>query len=96
MPLGLSRPNGKRPDGLTLVPWKKGKCLIWDATCVSTVATSYLSRTFHSPSATAEEACYRKRHKYGALEQHYYFVTVAVETMGSWVADTEVCGRTVP
>ena len=24
--------DGKRPDGLTLVPWQNGWCLTWDAT----------------------------------------------------------------
>ncbi|XP_063371156.1 zinc finger protein 596-like [Cydia amplana] len=33
-PPGLCRTDGKRPDGLTLVPWQKGRCLLWDATCV--------------------------------------------------------------
>ena len=28
-PPGLSRRDGKRPDGLTLFPWKGGKNLIW-------------------------------------------------------------------
>ena len=29
-PNGLSRSYGKRPDGLSLVPWEKGKPLTWD------------------------------------------------------------------
>jgi len=31
-PQGLCRSDGKRPDGLTLVPCQSGKPLIWDAT----------------------------------------------------------------
>ena len=27
-PSSLSRNDGKRPDGLTLVPWSHGKCLV--------------------------------------------------------------------
>ena len=26
-PSGLSRSDGKRPDGLTLIPWKNGMCV---------------------------------------------------------------------
>ena len=32
-PEGISRTDSKRPDGLSLFPWKKGKCLVWDYTC---------------------------------------------------------------
>ena len=31
-PTGLYRSDGKRPDGATLVPWKRGKVLVLDAT----------------------------------------------------------------
>jgi hypothetical protein len=31
-PNGLSRDEGKRPDGMTLVPWIKGQPLVWDLT----------------------------------------------------------------
>lgn len=44
-PTGLSRNDGKRPDGVTLTPWFKEKPLIWDATCVDTFADSYLTKT---------------------------------------------------
>src|SRR6218665_3365616 len=37
-PSGLTRLDGKRPDGQTLVPWNDGRSLIWDATVVDTVA----------------------------------------------------------
>ena len=41
-PLGLSRDDGKRPDGMTLFPWKKGKIMVWDYTCSDTLAKSYI------------------------------------------------------
>jgi hypothetical protein len=31
-PQGLVRVDGKRPDGLTLVPWQSGRCATWDVT----------------------------------------------------------------
>jgi len=31
-PSGLLRTAGKRPDGVTLLPWKQGKCVTWDVT----------------------------------------------------------------
>ena len=40
-PSGLNRQNGKRLNGLTLIPWQGGKPLIWDVTVASTLAASY-------------------------------------------------------
>ena len=37
-PQGLSRTDGKRPDGLTLVPWLSGHSATWDVTVVHTLA----------------------------------------------------------
>ncbi|KAJ8712724.1 hypothetical protein PYW08_008028 [Mythimna loreyi] len=36
---GLARDDGKRPDGMTIMPWKLGRPLVWDATCVDTEAS---------------------------------------------------------
>jgi hypothetical protein len=44
-PNGLSRGDGKRPDGMTLVPWSKGQPLVWDVTIVDTLADSYVLKT---------------------------------------------------
>ncbi|KAI5632668.1 hypothetical protein NE865_14613 [Phthorimaea operculella] len=81
-PSGLCRSDGKRPDGLTLVPWEKGRCLIWDATCVSTYAASHLHNTTRLAGAGAATAALRKRSKYADLLQAYEFVPFAVETSG--------------
>ena len=43
-PSELVRQDGKRPDGLTLIPWESGKSLAWDVTVVSTLAQSYVDR----------------------------------------------------
>ena len=40
-PTGLLRSDGKRPDGVTLAPWKCGQLLVWDATCPDTFAPLY-------------------------------------------------------
>src|SRR5579872_5375623 len=41
-PYGLSRTDGKRPDGLTLIPWSSGKCAIWDVTVIDMLQTRIL------------------------------------------------------
>ena len=43
---GLLRGDGKRPDGLTLVPWQSGRSLTWDVTVVDTLANSTFTLFF--------------------------------------------------
>jgi len=52
--VGLTRLDGKRPDGLTLIPWQGGTPLTWDVTVVSTLPASYLSSSAQSAGATAD------------------------------------------
>ena len=83
-PVGLERKDGKRPDGLTLFPYKEGKCMVWDFTCVNTLAESHLKETSKRPGSAAEKAEKLKRSKYSELERDYYLVPIAVETCGGW------------
>ena len=84
-PVGMCRSDGKRVDGATLVPWNKGKTLIWDATCVDTLASSYLDITSVSSGAAACKAALSKRSKYKELiDQNFIFVPFSVETFGPW------------
>ena len=41
-PAGLSRSDGKRPDGVSLIPWSRGRCVTWDVTSPDTLAPSHL------------------------------------------------------
>ncbi|CAH2226484.1 jg13502, partial [Pararge aegeria aegeria] len=43
--------DGKRPDGMTIVPWWMGRSLVWDATCVDTLAASHLQYVLKSGSS---------------------------------------------
>jgi len=82
-PVVLTRLDGKWPDGLTLIPWHKGKPVTWDVTVVSTLADSYLHATSHSAGAAAETAFSRKVQKYSSIPTDYIFRPVAFETRGS-------------
>ena len=83
-PGGLARSDGKRPDGLTLVPWKSGRHMIWDVTVVDTFAPSYVDSTAVSPGRAAVQAECRKSSKYAELMSDYHFVPVGFETTGAY------------
>ena len=86
-PTGLDQTDGKRPDGITMVPWSNGRLLVWDATCVDTFAPSHLSMTASEVCAAANQAEQTKIKKYSYITSHAYhsFTPVAFETTG-------VCG----
>jgi len=60
-PQGLARDNGKRPDGVTSMTWKNGRCLICDVTCPDTLAASYLDTVVMGFGVVATEAEIIKR-----------------------------------
>ena len=83
-PPGLFRTDGKRPDGMTQLAWKKGKNLVWDVTIADSVCATYVSKCAKVPGAAAESRESAKITKYKNLEQDYYFVPIAIESFGSW------------
>ena len=88
-PPGLERENNKRPDGMTLAPWKNGKALVWDVTCVDTLAKSYIVGCLDSPGYAANEAEKKKIAKYQDLEGRFNFTPLAFETLGPWGLKTK-------
>ena len=48
--------DGKSPDGVTIVPWKHGQCLVWHAACPDTFAASYFARSTSGSGLVAELA----------------------------------------
>ena len=81
-PSGLLRSDGKRPDGCTLVPWYRGRCLAWDVTVPDTLAASHLQVSCTAAGAAAEGAAIFKANKYQEICRSHEFCAVAVETMG--------------
>ena len=79
-PSGLDRGDGKRPDGMTLFPYSKGRSLVWDATCVDTFAPSRLNDSVISPAAASKNAEEKKKRKYSELEKRFIFKPFAFET----------------
>ena len=57
-PSTILRTDGRRPDGVTLAPWKCGQLPVWDATCPDIYAPSYRTHATTEPgqvAALAEE-----------------------------------------
>jgi len=79
---GHCRSDGKRPDGLTQIPWQHGKRLTRDVTVADTVATSYLQLTSVFARAAAENAAEKKEAKYAGLAASYTFLPLAFESLG--------------
>ena len=63
-------------NGVTTVPWKCGKLLVWDGTCPDTFAPSYVSQ---ATTAAGEVAAQAEERKCSCLPD---FVPVAIETTG--------------
>ena len=55
-PQGLERNDGKRPDGLTLFPFKDSKPLVWDFTCTDSLASSHINENLKQPGSAAHPA----------------------------------------
>ena len=79
-PTRLTRTDGKRPDGSTLVPWSAGKCVIWDVTIADTMAPSYVAISSVSTRLVAEQSSASKLSKYSELVINHIFVPIAMES----------------
>ena len=77
-PVGFDRGDGRRPDGVTLFPFKGGKALALDATCNDSFSTSNLCSTILIPGSASSAAADLKRQKYHQLVADFEFVTVDV------------------
>ena len=84
------RDDGKRPDGMSLIPWSMGRALVWDATCADTLAASYVNSTSGRAGAAADAREHQKTLKYSCLGTQYEFFPFGVETLGPWGRSAQV------
>ena len=91
-PRGLYGTGGKRPDGVTMIPWEMGKQLVWDVTVVDALAPSRLNQgSLCNPGTTATEAEAHKIEKYREfIDNGYIFQPVASEVQGSSGESSEI------
>ena len=81
-PTGLLRSDGKRPDGLTLIPWQWGKSAVWDVTIADTLAPLYCYITSQSADSAAAISANKKEAKYTDLARSHHFIPDAFESLG--------------
>ena len=87
-PVGLDHGDGKRPDGMTVFPFSRGKCLIWDCSCVDSFYPSALALTATEPGSASRSAEVRKNLKYEGLCDRCIFQAIAIETSCVFGRDT--------
>ncbi|XP_055339051.1 uncharacterized protein LOC129588725 isoform X2 [Paramacrobiotus metropolitanus] len=81
-PRGTSDVDERRPDGVSQLPWRNGRRLAWDVTCVDTLALSNVISSSTKAGEAAKKAEEEKRRKYEYLADEYDFVALAFETFG--------------
>jgi hypothetical protein len=69
---------------VTQVPWKRGRCVAWDATCPDTFAKSHLSASSTGAGSAAATAEDKKKQKYADIMTGVDFQPFAIETTGVW------------
>ena len=72
---------GKRPDGMSLIPWPRGLPLLWDFTCSAQSTFSTPASDTSWQANTAESA---KIRKHSSLIPSFHFSSVCVETLGTY------------
>ena len=82
-PPGLGS-DGKRPDGITLFPWSKGRCLIWDFTCRDSLCYTNVIACAEKAGSAAEKGEKIKLAHHSELSGNYIVQPVANETLGPW------------
>ena len=79
----MVRTDRKHPDGVTMILWKNGRPVVWDATCPDTFAPSYCYQATSRAGVVADLAEEKKTVKYTSLGAGYSFTPVAIESLGA-------------
>jgi hypothetical protein len=78
-PNHLSRSDNKRPDGITISQWSRGKSLLWDASCIDSFPVSYIDKALWVSGQVAA----LERSLQGS-DGEFFFTPFIVETTGVW------------
>ena len=80
--VGIACSDGRRPDRVSVMPWKNGRSLVWDAACSDTFAPSHTTLAAREAGLVASQAEKAKTQKYALLGSSHYSVPVAIATSG--------------
>ena len=69
---------------MTMIPWRRGRSLAWDATCPDTFALCHVTAGSNEAGSAAATAERLKCQKYSDIISGVDFVPVAIETSGVW------------
>ena len=81
-PPGLSPDVNIRPDGITQIPWTRGRSLIWYVTVVDTLAPTYVEKSAETTGSAVERVEKKKTNHYRSLLNRYVFVPLALRCLG--------------
>jgi len=87
-PTGLSRSDGKRPDGLSLVPLAKWEGVLLECDSFCQLADSCISAATRDAGVATELAASHKEVKYAGLDGRYMFAPIEFENLGVPSAST--------
>ena len=76
---GLSRSDGKRPEGVTITPRQAGHTPMWDA-YLDTYAASHVTLAIREKGAVTTAAESRTTSKFEELAKTHHVAPLAVET----------------
>ena len=77
-----------KQDGLTLIPWQRGKPLVWNATVITPLASSYVDRAATGAGVVYDLAADWKLDKYSSLSSAYTIQPIAVNNLGGFSTST--------
>ncbi|CAK9289835.1 unnamed protein product, partial [Gordionus sp. m RMFG-2023] len=67
--------DGKRPDGISQFPWKRGQFLVWDYSCIDPLALSNQSLNILEIKELLKIA------KYSEISQNHLFIPIISTTL---------------
>ena len=83
-PIGLSRTDGKRRVGATLITWSHSKSMAGDVTILDTFAKSHITATTANAGAAADKTVFLEISEYTEQSHTHRFTSFTLETEVPW------------